>query len=151
MPPGSVPAAMPSFKGPAAAARGHELFFDPVRENCGVCHAVGGRGIAIGPDLSASKPAEMLSAIGATGSRRMLTARLKNGEEFPALLAERNADQVRLYDLTGLPPVLRTLLGVEVVSLLPNASWRHSDFVKDYSRPELEEIVVYLRWAASRR
>jgi mono/diheme cytochrome c family protein len=149
MPPGAGPAALPRFKGPAAAARGHELFFDPVRENCGVCHAVGGRGIAVGPDLTASKPVEIPSAISATGSRRMLTARLKNGEEFPALLAARSGDEMQLYDLTGLPPVLRTLLGVEVLSLVPNTSWRHSDLVKDYSRSELEEIVVYLRWAAS--
>jgi hypothetical protein len=44
---------------------------------------------------------------------------------------------------------MRTFLRAELVSLDPNSSWRHSDFVKDYSRPELEEIAVYLRWAAS--
>jgi mono/diheme cytochrome c family protein len=149
MPPGIGPAAMPAFKGPAASARGHELFSDPARSNCGVCHAVSGRGIAIGPDLTASKPSEMLSEIGATHSRHVVTAKLKNGEEFPALLVERSAQEVRLYDLTLVPPVMRTLLSAEVVSLAPNSSWRHSDFVKDFSRPELEEIVVYLRWAAS--
>jgi mono/diheme cytochrome c family protein len=149
MPPGIGPAAMPSFKGPAAAARGYELFSDPPRANCGVCHMVGGRGIAIGPDLTARKPPDMLSQIGATLSLHVVTAKLKNGEEFPALLAEQNAQQIRLYDLTLAPPVMRTLLSSEVASLDPNSSWRHSDFVKDYSRPELEEIVVYLRWAAS--
>jgi len=149
MPPGAGPAALPSFKGPAAAAHGHELFFDPVRGNCGVCHSLGERGIAIGPDLTASKPTEMLSEIGATRSRNVLTAKLKTGEEFPALLAGQSAQEVRVYDVTQSPPVMRTLLGAEVVSLVPNASWRHSDFVKDYSRPELDEIVVYLRWAAS--
>jgi len=150
MPPGAGPAALPSFKGPASAARGRELFSDPVRENCGVCHSVGGRGIAIGPDLTASKP-EMLSEIWAPRSRHVLMARLKSGEEFPALLAERSAQDVRLYDLTLSPPVMRTLSAAEVVSLVPNASWRHSNFVKDYSRSELEEIVVYLRWAAAGR
>jgi mono/diheme cytochrome c family protein len=149
MPPGIGPAAMPSFKGPAAAARGHELFFDPPRANCGVCHAVDGRGIAIGPDLNASKPSEMLSEIGGMRSRHVVTAKLQNGEEFPALLVERSAQEIRLYDLTLVPPVMRTLLGAEVISVVPNSSWRHGDFVKDYSRPELEEIVVYLRWAAS--
>jgi mono/diheme cytochrome c family protein len=149
MPPGIGPAAMPSFKGPAAAARGHELFSDPARANCGFCHAVGGRGIAIGPDLTVSKPAEMLSEIGATHSRHVVTAKLKNGEEFPALLVEQNVQEIRLYDLTLSPPVMRTLLRAEIISLGPNSSWRHSNFVKDYSRAELEEIVVYLRWAAS--
>jgi mono/diheme cytochrome c family protein len=149
MPPGIGPAAMPGFKGPAAAARGHELFSDPGRANCGVCHAVGGRGMAIGPDLTASKPAEMLSKIGATQSRHVLMARLKNGEEFPALLVEHSAQEIRLYDLSLAPPVMRTLLASEIVSLVPNASWRHGDFVKDYAPPELDEMVVYLRWAAS--
>ena len=148
MPPGIGPAATPGFKGPAAAARGHELFSDPPRGNCGGCHAVGGRGIAIGPDLTAGKSPEMLSEIGATRSRHIVTAKLKNGEEFPALIAEQSAHEIRLYDLTLSPPVMRTLLGSEIVSLVPNSSWRHSDFVKDYSRSELEEIVVYLRWAA---
>lgn len=148
MPPGAGPAAMPSFKGPAAAARGHELFFDPARENCGVCHAVGGRGIAIGPDL-AGRQQVMLSGIEATRSRSVLTAKLKNGEEFPALPGEQTETQVRLYDLTVEPPVLRTFIRLEVVSLVPTPSWRHSDFVKDYSRAELDAIVVYLRWAAT--
>ena len=148
MPAGIGPAAMPGFKGPAAAARGHELFFDPVRENCGVCHAVGGRGIAVGPDL-AGKPDAALGDIQATRSRHVLIVTLKNGEEFPALPAEQNETEVRLYDLTLAPPALRSLVRSEVASMLPDPSWRHSDFVKDYSRSELEAIVVYLRWAAA--
>lgn len=150
MPPGAGPAAMPSFKGPASAARGHELFFDPTRENCGVCHAVGGRGIAIGPDL-ASKPQVTLSDIEATRSRHVLTAKVKTGEEFPALPGDRNEGQLRLYDLTLTPPVLRTFASSEVASLVPTPSWQHSDFVKDYSRAELDAIVLYLRWAAAGR
>ena len=149
MPPGIGPAAMPGFKGPTSAARGHELFSDPARTNCGVCHAVGGRGIAIGPDLTEGKSSEMLGEIGAMHSRHVLTAKLKNGEEFPALLAKQNVQEIRLYDLTLAPPVMRTLLRADVVSLGQDSTWRHNDFVKDYSRPELEEIVVYLRWAAS--
>ncbi len=148
MPPGTGPAALPSFKGPAAAARGHELFFDPVRENCGVCHAVGGRGIPVGPDLSARSQIK-LSDIDGAPSQRVLQAKLKTGEEFPAVVVEQNADQVQLYDLTLAPPVLRTLARTEVTALTPAPSWRHRDFTKDYTRPELEEIVVYLRWAAT--
>jgi len=147
MPPGTGPAAVPNFMGPNAAARGHELFFDPARENCGVCHSVGGRGIAIGPGLAGGQ--EIMLSDKATHSRHVVTAKLKNGEEFPALPAERDENQVRLYDLTLAPPVLRTFARSEVVSLVPTSTWRHSDFVKDYSRSELDAIVVYLRWAAT--
>lgn len=152
MPAGAGPATLPDFNGPPEAARGHALFFDATRDNCGVCHAVGGRGIAIGPDLAslaAKSPAEIMSAIHATRSRHVLTAKLANGEEFPALLAEQNANQVRLYDLTVASPVLRTFLRSDVISMTPNPSWRHSDFVKAYSGSELEQVVTYLRWAGS--
>ena len=148
MPPGAGPTALPSFKGPAAAARGRELFFDPARENCGVCHQVGGRGIAIGPDLDAKRQIA-LSDVEATRSPHVVTAKLKSGEEFPALPGERNENQVRLCDLSLAPPVLRTFVPSEVAALVPTSAWRHSDFVRDYSCPELEAIVVYLRWAAA--
>ncbi len=152
MPPGVGPASMPSFGGPPQAARGHALFFDPPRNHCGACHAVGGRGIAVGPDLTAlpvKSPTELTSLIHATRSRHVLNAKLANGEEFPALLAEQNGNHVRLYDLTLPPPVLRALARRDVVSLVENQTWRHEDFVKDYSVAELQDIVVYLRWAAT--
>lgn len=154
MPPGIGPAVMAGFNGPPQAGRGHTLFFDPPRNHCGACHAVGGRGIAIGPDLTtlpAKDAAELTSQIHATRSRHVLTAKLATGEEFPALLAEQNANQVRLYDLTLTPPVLRTFARAAVVSLGQNASWRHEDFVRDYSAAELEDVVAYLRWAATGR
>jgi mono/diheme cytochrome c family protein len=145
MPPGIGPASLASFNGPPLAARGHGLFFDPARENCGVCHAIGGRGIAIGPDLK-SQP-DLVKLVRSTQSRHVLTAKLGSGEEFPALLVEQKVRQIRLYDVTLAPPVLRTFAREEVASLSENPSWRHSDFVKDYSQAELEDIAVYLRWA----
>ena len=166
MPPGIGPAAIPSFNGPPEAARGHALFFNPARNNCGVCHAVGRRGIAIGPDLTTMRAiaigpapttlpvkdaAELTSQIHATRSRHVLTAKLASGEEFPALLAEQDANQVRLYDLTVTPPVLRTFSRRDVVALAQNAAWRHEDFVHDYSASELEDVAVYLRWTATGR
>jgi len=152
MPPGIGPASLPNFNGPAQAARGRALFFDPARQNCGVCHSVGGRGIAIGPELTAlppPSPARVAAAIHATESRHVLTAKLQNGEEFPALLAAEDGDQVRLYDLTIAPPVLRTFARSEVASMAKNPAWRHAGFVKDYSTSEFEDLAAYLRWAAS--
>jgi len=152
MPPGVGPAAIPKFNGPPEAARGHAAFFDPTRDNCGVCHAVGGRGVAIGPELTAralKSPAELVSAVHAERSRHVLTAKLTYGQEFPALLAEQSGSQVRLYDLTSTPPVLRTLARSEVASLSENSSWRHEDFVGSYKPAELEDIAIYLRWAAT--
>jgi len=152
MPPGIGPATLPAFKGPPRAARGHELFFDASRENCGACHSAGGRGMAIGPDLAAlaaNGQDKVTSALHAAGSRHVLTAKLTDGEEFPALPAEQNGSQLRLYDLTLAPPVLRTFMRSEVASLAQNPSWRHSDFVKEYSAAELQDIAAYLYWAGT--
>ena len=106
---------------------------------------MGGRGISIGPDLK-SQP-DLVTLVHSKHSRHVLIARLTNSEEFPALLAEQNGRQTRLYDVTQAPPVLRTFAREDIVSLRENLSWRHSDFVKDYSQAELEDIGVYLRWA----
>ena len=152
MPPGAGPATLPRFNGPADAGRGLALFSDPVRENCAVCHEAGGRGIAIGPGLTAAPPktaAELKSGIHATEARHVLRAVLQSGENFPALLVSQSGDEVKLYDLTAPPPVLRSFARTQVVSLAPDPAWRHEDVSKVYSADELEEIVAYLRWAAA--
>ncbi len=151
MPPGVGPAATVGFNGPPQAGRGHVLFFDLTRQNCGICHSVGGRGVAIGPDLVGKSAEGILNDIHATRSRHVLTAKLTNGEEFPALLAEQNGNAIRLYDLTIAPPVLRSFDRAEVASLVQNPSWRHEGFVKDYSSAELEDVVEYLRWAITKK
>jgi mono/diheme cytochrome c family protein len=52
MPPGEGPASISEFAGPPEARRGQDLFFDSTRTpRCAGCHALGGRGAAIGPDL----------------------------------------------------------------------------------------------------
>ncbi len=49
-------------------SRGRRLFEDPGRTKCATCHAVGGRGVMLGPDLSGlgggrTSPAEILESI----------------------------------------------------------------------------------------
>jgi cytochrome c55X len=147
MPSGVGPAAVPAFKGPPEAERGYRLFFDATREeNCGTCHSLGGRGIAIGPALAPKPLDQLLSAMRATQSRHVLTARLKNGEVFPALRAEQNEQLIKLYDLTVAPPVLRTLQRSEIESLTENPNWRHDLQVRRYAPAELAAIAAYIGW-----
>lgn len=153
MPPGVGPATIAAFRGPEQAGRGHRLFFEPEREGaCGACHALGGRGIAVGPDLSnlGSKSArDMASAIRSNHSRHVLTATLNHGEVFPALRAEQAEKWIKLYDLSVTPPVLRTLERPEIVSLHENTDWSHAGVVKDYRPEQLADIIAYIRWASS--
>ncbi|MBM3775505.1 MAG: c-type cytochrome [Acidobacteria bacterium] len=150
MPPGTGPAALPSFQGPPAAAVGHALFFDAASDSrCGACHSLGGRGIAAGPDLSgiAKKSArELGEAIRAARSRHVLWVKAAGGDAFPALLAAQDAVWTKLYDLTTPPPVLRTFARAEV-SLAPYQDWRHSDLARHLSDSQLEALATYIRWA----
>jgi mono/diheme cytochrome c family protein len=152
MPPGAGPASLPSFNGPPQAGRGRALFSDPIRESCAVCHTAGGRGLAIGPELTAASgrsQAEVIGLIHATESRHVLKATLQSGEQFFALPVSQTSDEVRLYDLTLTPPVLRTLSRSQVVSLGQSQAWRHEDYTQNYTPSELQDVLTYLRWVAA--
>ena len=152
MPPGVGPATLESFNGPPQAERGYAAFFDPVRDNCGVCHAMGGRGNAVGPDLAKiaeKNPRDVTAVIGSGKAQHVLTATLADGETFPALLFAQNGSQIQLFDLTVIPPVLRTFNRAQVTSLRENPAWAHREVAKGYSTAEVGDIAVYLRWAAT--
>lgn len=153
MPPGAGPAAVGAFQGPAQAGRGHAAFFDAQREaRCATCHSLGGRGIAVGPDLSKTasrKPREIAAAILATASVHTLEAKLKDGESFPALQAGAEGGILKLYDLTAPPPVLRSLLRAEIESLEKNPAWSHAAAAKAYTPDQLADIVSYIYFAGA--
>lgn len=153
MPPGVGPATIAEFPGPPEARQGHDLFFDATRGvRCATCHSLGARGIAVGPDLlplaSRSTP-ELLAMVRGTRSRHVITAKLRNGEVFPALRVEQNEKLVKLYDLSTTPPVLRTLERSEISSLVEGSDWRHESVVRNYSDQELQDLIPYLRWLSS--
>ena len=147
MPAGVGPAALGGFQGPAEARPGHDLFFDATRiSRCGTCHAVAGRGISIGPDLMTSGEPALPRGL---PPKHVITARLKNGEVFPALRVEQDERFIKLYDLIAAPPVLRTLERSEITSLLEGSDWRHESAVRNYTDQELQAITAYLRWLKS--
>src|SRR5436190_2186744 len=82
------PATARSFNGPPEAGRGFALFFDPTRDHCGVCHSMGGRGVAIAPDLAetvSKSQADAIALIRSTGARKVVRVKLNDGESFAAL------------------------------------------------------------------
>ena len=154
MPPGTGPAVFVGFDGPEEASHGRDLFFDATREvRCGTCHEAGGRGIPIGPDLLALGDGLRTTLVGKTRSRRsrhVLRARLTDGQSFAALQVAQEDELVKLYDLTTIPPVMRTVLSGEVESLAQDGSWEHRTVAAEYSDGELGAIVHYLDWLNSR-
>jgi mono/diheme cytochrome c family protein len=155
MPPGEGPAAFAEFAGPPEARRGHDLFFDATRTpRCATCHAASGRGLAVGPDLTAwgtRSAEELVAAVRSRRPRRVLEARLSDGESFPAIRAGRTERLVRLHDLTATPPVLRTLEPSELRALSEGARWSHDAVALSYTDEELRWLLPFLRWTAAAR
>ena len=155
MPPGEGPAIFAEFGGPPEARRGQDLFFDAARApRCGSCHALGGRGVAIGPDLSTlvsgGAPAFIAAARGKS-PKHVLTARLSDGDTFPALRAGQKDEFIQLYDLTTELPVLRTLSRSETRSVAEGSNWRHEAVARNYSDEELAAILSFIQWVQSAR
>jgi hypothetical protein len=97
--------------------------------------------VPVGPDLAKIR----IPDLGAIAATHVMTARPRGGEPpFPALLIERNASRVRVYDLTAPIPVIRTFVASQVV-VEPGSTWRHDQMLRLYNARELELIVAYLR------
>jgi len=142
---GSAPApapVAPSRPLTPQARQGRALFFDASRTGaCGSCHELDGWGLPVGPDLAASRVPDLHSV----ATSRVITVRSRGGEPpFPALVVERTASRVRVYDLTAPLPVLRTFAASQI-ALDPATTWRHDQTLRLYTPRELELIVAYLR------
>jgi len=140
--------ANPGTATPIAVEQGRALFFDAARTGaCGSCHEVKDRGIAVSIALSDLRKARL------TDPRKIVTPDVVTvhppGENpFPALVAEKTASRLRVYDLSSRLPVLRTFAPEEVI-VTQGASWSHRDPAALYTDAELTEILQYLRWAAA--
>jgi cytochrome c551/c552 len=67
--------------------RGEALFLDPAL-GCGTCHALKGKGTAIGPDLKGIarlSPAGIAMAVRSSVTQYVQVVTLKSGESFPTL------------------------------------------------------------------
>lgn len=144
----SAPAATPiTPRTPTPEAKaGRALFFDANRVGaCGTCHELDGWGVPAGPDIAAS-PREQLTDLRRVSPGRVRTARPAGGEpSFAGLLVENTEARVRVYDITGPLPVLRTFAPGQI-ALSPNTSWQHEQATRPYTNRELEIIGQYLRW-----
>ncbi len=140
----------PRTSGPAPrtldhdAQRGRELFSDSVRgfARCSTCHQMDGLGIAVAPIEKVPASVAELRQFAASHVRTADVA----GERFPALIVSQGGRRTVLYDLTTIPPVLRTVES-NAVRLSDGAMWTHASVLNSYRAPELESILVFLRAA----
>jgi mono/diheme cytochrome c family protein len=119
------------------AARGRELFFDSVRgaDRCSTCHEADGMGIAVAPMKAVPRDLRAVS------SDRVRVA-VVDGDRFPALVVSRGGRRTVVFDLTALPPVLRTV-DAGLLKIDGPAEWHHP--TSAYTDSELATILDFLR------
>jgi mono/diheme cytochrome c family protein len=132
-------------------ARGEALFFD-ANNGCASCHAMKGRGTAVGPDLRTIgqlAPAAIAMGARSTALQYVQNVKLKAGEEFPAMPGPKDEKLVQLYDLSKTPPELHKLEKDEISSMTGEAKWKHPVVVAKLTNEQMADIVAYVRWAAT--
>ena len=137
------------------AVAGKSLFFDDSQQkSCQSCHAFQGMGTSIGPDLSkleARSARDLFLTIVMPGDARderyrTVTITLKTGEKIIGIKKEEDADSVRLYDVSELPAVLRTVQRSDIAATeIANASAMPGDYAKVYTLKQLLDIVAFLK------
>jgi mono/diheme cytochrome c family protein len=135
--------------------QGRELYYDPQRlQRCSNCHRLQGMGTPVGVDLAKlSKQqlaADAVNSLRYGRPRRVRGVVLKDGDRFPAVVVERGAVETRVYDLKGVPPVLRSLQNAEIQSIQQQSGWRHARAVQGYTTEELKAVWAFVNWAAQR-
>jgi mono/diheme cytochrome c family protein len=139
--PGAAGPAEPALS--AEAERGRALFFDAVRGfgRCSTCHEVNGIGISVTTPI-AKIPADV-AALRALATPEIRTAAV-DGEAMPALIVSQGKTRALFYDLTSVPPVLRTVDPGQL-KVIEGSAWRHSSVTGAYDDAELASILAFLR------
>ena len=134
---------------PTQIERGEALYNDAAR-GCSGCHALKGKGTAVGPDLkdiSRLTPKGLAMAVRSTVTQYVQVVKLKSGESFPAMPPKDN--DTRIYDLSKLPPEAHQAAKADVASTSPNDGWKHPAAGYKYTPQEMADVVAYIRFAGA--
>ena len=130
--------------------RGQTLFF--AEKGCGTCHALKGRGTAVGPDLKILGRVgvrALVTAIRASRTEYVQAVKLKDQEPFPGMKVSEDATTAQYYDLSKTPPELRKFAPADVESKSDNSTWKHPPAQGGYTNEQIADIVAYIRWVAA--
>jgi mono/diheme cytochrome c family protein len=128
--------------------RGRKIFFQPAGgEACATCHALEGKGTAIGPDLKAISrvsPKAIVTAIKATRTAYVVEVQLKNKTSFPGM----KVSDTEYWDLKPMPPQKRTVNPVQVDRVVDNGDWKHPPEHFEMSAQNLADVVAFIKFAS---
>lgn len=133
--------------------RGRDLFVNASKGTaCATCHSLAGVGTAVGPDLTNMGSYGTVHVIVNT-MRMSMTNYVQSFKTtegtFPGMPKEKQGDQSLIYDLSQMPPVLRTFTVKQILNVERDQTWKHPPASVDYSRQELADLIGFLRWAST--
>jgi mono/diheme cytochrome c family protein len=142
-------------KPPATAQvqRGLEIFSHSTKGTaCAICHALGGAGTAVAPDLTTMATYGTIHGLVAT-MRMSMTEHVMSvktaDQQFPGILKEKRADGSDYWDLSKTPPELRKLSAKEIVSVQRDQKWEHPPANAEYTSQELADLIGFLKWTTT--
>ena len=137
---------------PSQTERGEALFFD-AQQGCGTCHALKGKGTAIGPDLKdlgRLGPQAIAMAVRSTVTQYVQVVKLKSGGGgFPAMTGKKDDKVVVLWDLSKNPPEKKELAPADIGSMGSNDVWKHPPAANKIGNEQLADIVAYIKYATT--
>jgi hypothetical protein len=137
----------------AQIQRGRELFTNAKKGvACKTCHSLAGIGTAIGPNLTNMASNGSVHSIVLTMHMTMTehVYQIKTAStSFPAILHQKYGDRAEYYDLSEIPPVLRTLYTNQIVSITRDQKWRHPPALANYTAQELADVISFLKFATT--
>ena len=137
----------------AQASRGREIFLKGTKGvACATCHSMAGIGTAIGPDLtnmaSFAPPRGFVQTMHMSMTEYVQQVKTAAGS-FPGMVKEKKDDQTEVWDLSQMPPVLRTLPSKEILSTTREQKWKHPPSTVELTSQELADLIGFLKWAAT--
>jgi len=136
---------------PTQVDRGEALFFGS-EGGCFNCHALKGKGTAVGPDLKGIgvvSPGGIVMAIRSSVTQYVQVVKLKSGESFPTMPPTGNDPKVKLYDLSKMPPEPHDADKADISVMTPNAAWKHPPSLHKFTDQQMADIVAYIKYAAT--
>jgi mono/diheme cytochrome c family protein len=136
---------------PTQVERGEALFMDTTI-GCASCHALKGKGTAVGPDLKAVArltPVGIAMSIRSTATQYVQMAKIKGGaDSFPAMTGAAAGDTIEVFDLSKTPPESHKAPKADV-SFTPNNSWKHPPSATKWTSAQLADLIAYIRYAGA--
>jgi hypothetical protein len=134
------------------ATRGRETFTKSAKGTaCATCHSMAGLGTAIGPDLtnmaSFAPPRGFVQTMHMSMTEYVQQIKTAEGT-FPGMVKEKKEEQTDVWDLSQMPPVLRSL-PTKQISMTREQKWKHPPSTVEYSSQELADLIGFLKWAST--